>query len=325
MSATAAAQDRDDAVAPGAARRFARYVGVDLGGGKGKTTAVALLRPPPHPGAPLVIERLEPRRGVEPLFDDNLLPWLRELGPEALLAVDAPLTLPACLRCQVPVCPGLAACVDPSVAVMRALTGDGSAQARRSKPAFTPYTQRATEVYLHHRHGLVPRETLGQGMGPLTARAQHLVRALGDTHRVGENLIEVYPRATLRWLPQLSRLRAERATELSRRYKKHVDERETRVRILDELSAYVEFSPGIWREECVRSDHHFDAVICALTGYLWAAEAWQLPPEVRELPHADGWIWTPPGPTPAARDDHTGLRAPGSERTGAARRSGIPP
>ena len=31
------------------------------------------------------------------------------------------------------------------------------------------------------------------------------------------------------------------------------------------------FAPGVWREECVQSDHAFDAIICAYTGYLLGA------------------------------------------------------
>src|SRR5439155_14831505 len=97
-------------------------------------------------------------------------------------------------------CPGRDSCVDPAVIEMRRLYGavdPASRASRRGKPPLTPYTQRATEVYLHRRRGIQPRETLGQGMGPLTARAAHLLRALADRFRLHENVIEVYPRATL--------------------------------------------------------------------------------------------------------------------------------
>ena len=45
--------------------------------------------------------------------------------------------------------------------------------------------------------GIAAREGLGQGTGPLAARAAHLVRALADRFTLNENLIEVYPKATL--------------------------------------------------------------------------------------------------------------------------------
>ena len=58
------------------------------------------------------------------------------------------------------------------------------------------------------------------------------------------------------------------------------------------------FGPGVWRELCIQSDHLFEAVICAYTGFLWARDSWALPPSAQ--PRADdarlrdGWIWTPP-------------------------------
>jgi len=277
-------------------RTFERFVGVDLGGGKGKTTAIAVLRRDFDPGEHVLVERLEPRRGHVPLFDAALLEEIRAAGPKSLLAVDAPLTLTACLRCTLATCPGEAACVDPTVITMRQLTNDlpEDRNSRRGKPVFTPYTQRATEIYLQQKRGLMPRETLGQGMGPLTARAAHLVKALGDTHRLDENLIEVYPKATIAWLPRLKGVRSDRSAQLESIYKRDHEEQQTRALILEALSDVLRFGPGIWREECVRSDHLFDAVMCALTGYFWAVEGWEKPTDLGELPRADGWIWAPP-------------------------------
>jgi predicted nuclease with RNAse H fold len=206
--------------------------------------------------------------------------------------------MPPCLRCTEAVCPGQDACVDAEVVVMRALAGginiDARAAAsevthrdsRRGKPTITPYTQRATDLYLRRR-GLFARETLGQGMGPLTARAAHLVRALAPDFRVNDNLIEVYPRATL----ELS--------GISEPYKKCVDRR---IDILTALSDLA-FGPGVWREECRKSDHAFDAVLCAYTGYLRQRDGWRVAPQVADQPPAAnradgidrwGWIWVPP-------------------------------
>ena len=147
---------------------------------------------------------------------------------------------------------------------------------RRGKPVVTPYTQRATELYLRTR-GILARETMGQAMGPLTARAAHIVRALGRRFRLNENLIEVYPRATLDLLG------------FREPYKKRVDRR---IEILAALRD-LRFGPGVWREECRASDHAFDAVLCAYTGYLRSREGWQLSP-VAEGIESKGWIWVPP-------------------------------
>jgi hypothetical protein len=271
-------------------RPFNHVVGVDLGGGKGKKTALATLRVDAM--AATVVE-IAPREGERPFYDTSLIETIREFGDGTLLCLDAPLTLPPCLRCVVPVCPGQVSCVDPAVVAMRAIVAEaaiadpelvGGRNGRRGKPQITPYTQRTTEVYLTHRLGLVPREALGQGTGPLAARAAHLTRALADRFTLNETLLEVYPKGTLA------------ALGFVRPYKKHLHERETRAQILEALADDLRFGPGVWRELCVQSDHLFEAVICAYTGYLWARDAWTAPASHEAL-LAGGWIWTPPSLT----------------------------
>jgi hypothetical protein len=287
-------------------RKFNHVLGVDLGGGKGKKTALATLR---VDGQTATVVDIAPRTGAAPFYDPTLLGTIRAYGDETLLCIDAPLTLPPCLRCVVPVCPGQEACIDPSVVEMRALTDEaadarhaaegftsrGSRDMRRGKPPITPYTQRATEVYLACSAGVAAREGLGQGTGPLAARAAHLVRALADRFTLNENLIEVYPKATLV------------ALGLGTRFKKHLRERETRARVLESLSAQLRFGPGVWRELCVQSDHLFEAVVCAFTGFLWARDGWALPGHTTARDAAarlrDGWIWTPPVAAVADEDD----------------------
>lgn len=271
------------------ARNFVHVLGIDLGGGKGKKTALATLR---VDGPAATVVDIAPRNGALPFYDAALVETIRQYGDETLLCIDAPLTLPPCLRCTVTLCPGQPACVDPSVVEMRALAAEGEPargrDSRRGKPPITPYTQRATEVHLAHRLGILAREGLGQGTGPLAARAAHLVRALADRFRLNENLIEAYPKATLSMLG------------LATPFKKHLRERETRARILEALSGELRFGPGVWRERCIQSDHLFEAVICAFTGFLWARDGWILPPAAEprdeEARLRDGWIWTPPAP-----------------------------
>jgi predicted nuclease with RNAse H fold len=263
-------------------RAFQRFLGVDLGGGKGKKTALAVLE---LRDGGIAVVALMPRSAEAPLYDAGLVQAIRTHGNAALVCVDAPLTLPPCLRCEVPVCPGQENCTDPAVVEMRrlAVEGDGdepTRDRRRGKPNVTPYTQRATEVYLHRRRGVLPRETLGQGMGPLTARAAHLTRALAGEFRLNENLIEVYPKATLALL------------RLGEPYKKRP---EVRLEILARMEG-LSFAPGVWREDCVQSDHAFDAIVCAYTGYLFARDGWVMPSESAAVMARDGWIWVPPDP-----------------------------
>lgn len=269
-------------------RPFKRFLGVDLGGGKGKKTALAVLELGAD-GVVTVVD-ISPRTGAVPLYDTALIEAIQRRADDAVVCVDAPLTLPACLRCSIDICPGQDACVDPAVVEMRRLFGpqpDQGRDERRGKPLLTPYTQRATEVYLHRRRGVHARETLGQGMGPLTARAVHLRRALAGQFRLNENLIEVFPRATLELLG------------FREPYKKRVDQR---VEIIAQLPNLT-FGPGVWREELRKSDHLFDAVICAYTGYLWSRDGWQMPADAEaSVLMNDGWIWVPPEAPEVAAD-----------------------
>ena len=263
---------------------FATFVGIDLGGGKGKNTAVAVLQP--GDGAARVCYVGTKNSDGTPFYDEQLLEFLREFDPtETLLAVDAPLTLTACMRCRLPECVGLQRCDDPTIGwfrehgtklVVQSGTRSGP------KPAVTPYTQRACEVLLHRQFGIVPRETLGQGMGPLTARAHYLRRALEGQYRLNRNMIEVYPKATVQMLFDAASARG---------YKKQVDTWRTRAEMLEALSDELRFE--VWREGCLGNDHCFDAVLCAYTGYLWATERWELPQQHRDIFDQDGWIWFP--------------------------------
>jgi predicted nuclease with RNAse H fold len=183
------------------------------------------------------------------------------------------------VRCTLPTCPTSDHCQVPIISWFR--DRENGARVAGKKPRYTPYTQRATEVVLHEEHRILPRETLGQGMGPLTARAAYLSRALAATHRLNENLIEVYPKATI---TQLFTAR------VAGRYKRSADSPQTRLEILNALGD-LSFAPGAWREDGLANDHKFDAIICAYTAWLWSRGRCVVPTSDTVL--ADGWIWFP--------------------------------
>ncbi len=298
------------------ARAFRRFIGVNLGGGRGKTTAVARLERESEGRVRVVEARLrqghrgggdEGSLGGDALFrDEVLVDYIRRwLDDETVVAINSPLTLPPCIRCQLP-CPGLSACVVPSVMWMRSHAPALLARRGRSdrkKPAVTPYTQRAVDVLYSHAQ-LQPRESLGQGMGPLAARATYLRRALSPDLRLHENLLEVHPPATIVRLCGAEFERRLRRGETARLWDQR---KETFVR----LERWLRFD-YVWPEAVVRSPHVFDAVISGFTGFLWALEGWQGPTDMLDegAPEAvtaaieglgldwvdDGWIWAPPAP-----------------------------
>ena len=267
-------------------RKFSRFIGLDLGGGKSRNTAVALLE---QNGQDLRVTFVDTRTPAKtPFYDSPLIGFLLEHQRDTLLAVNAPLTLSVCLRCQDKHCPGLGACTKP---VVKWFQNEGEQlvwQGRKrksSKPSTTPYTQRACEIILHKKHGIMPREVLGQGMGPLTARANYLCKALNGNFQLNQNMIEVFPKATIHNL--VSPMHAQG-------YKREVRTWRFRAEILEAISDKLKFD--IWREGCLKNDHCFDAVICAYTGYLWASQGWELPEADREIVEEDGWIWFPRDP-----------------------------
>jgi predicted nuclease with RNAse H fold len=310
----------------GARAGIRRFIGVDLGGGRGKNTAVARLELGVGPtGRPrlAVAEakvrhgqrgtgRSEGEPGGEALFrDEVLVAWLeRWVDDTTVVAIDAPLTLPPCIRCTLP-CPTVARCTVPVVAWMRRFGPKLLARGRSDpgKPAVTPYTQRATEL-LQRAVGVSPRETLGQGTGPVAARAAYLRRVLSPRLRLHENLIEVHPRATIEQVfgPELSRLA------------RHGDDDRvwaTRKRVLAGLAPGIAFD-YVWPELVVRNMHVFHAVLSAFTAFLWARRGLRGPADLRvatpvsATPEVlataidelgthwleDGWVFVPP---PSAR------------------------
>ena len=268
-------------------RSFSTFIGVDLGGGKGKNTAVARLI---LDGAGVTV--VDYGTGKEaPWYDDRLIAYLRQ-QTDAVVAVDAPLTMPGCVRCTLPTCPTQESCDVPIIAWFRERRERPRPQHAelhvhlpstngRLKPRYTPYTQRATEVVLHEDFKILPRETLGQGMGPLASRGTYLVRALAGAHKLDDDLIEVYPKATLTQLF---------TPRIAGRYKRSAESSATRLHILNELRD-LRFAPGAWREDGLANDHKFDAIICAYTAYLWSQGRCE-PPSSQVLAD-DGWIWIP--------------------------------
>jgi predicted RNase H-like nuclease len=291
-------------------KRYNTFVGIDLGGARGKTTAVAVLRAPA--GGEVEVDQVAARYladGVEEPWSDEALVALIEAGDleHTVVAIDAPLTLPACLRCTLPACPGHDECVDPAIVWLRtegvrlqeqavasdldriaAVPHDSSpvglstnlpAQVR-SRPV--GYVHRCTEIELHYRRDVYPRECVGQSCGPVANRAHHLARRLAALgFERNRNLIEVSPRATVTALFDADRARG---------YKRDADPWHTRAAVLEDLDLAFSASSRLAREQALANDHCFEAMLSAYTAYLFAAEGWTLPDEVFG---EDGWIWAP--------------------------------
>jgi hypothetical protein len=286
-------------------RTFTTFVGIDLGGARGKTTAVAQLGQSADGRAS--VQSVSTRHRGEPWIDETLLSYVEGLGNDVVVAIDAPLTTPACGRCVVPACPGVEACVDPAVVWLRttgrmlgeetvagqAVQGSGSSSSSvvsrgpsRSRVRIQPYAHRATELVLCYDRELVPPSAVGGAIGLVASRAQHLRRRLLRAgFALHQNLIEVSPAATIAALFDRRRARG---------YKRDADPWETRAEIVERLDD-LEFAPQsrLSREDSLRNDHCFDALIGAYTAYLWSRDGWTLPEPSSPFAE-DGWIFVPP-------------------------------
>jgi Protein of unknown function (DUF429) len=297
-------------------RAFHKFIGLDLGGVRGKTTAIAEISVGNHgSGWSALVTKVALRAGDQPWTDETLAGYLVAMDPvTTAIAVDAPLTAHACGRCVRPACPGALACEDPAVVWLRSgqrvelsdqsssvrsaslsSTGSSSASSRslmttvqsgESRARLTPYSHRATEVSLVAK-GLWPVSRLGGANSPIAARARHLARRLSSSGwQLHRNLLEVSPQATV---TALFGARAARGR------KRDADPWHTRAEILTRLHD-LSFAPSsrLAREEVLRNDHCFDAVVSAYTAYCWARDGWELPEQGAEVFATDGWVWAPP-------------------------------
>jgi len=242
------------------------------------------------------------RAGRLPWTDDTLIGRLAIPDPERVIAVDAPLTQTACGRCERPVCPGMEACADPAVVWLRTTgrslmhkVGAEAASASTSTTTHTtssapaqtrlaPYSHRATDVVMTYQRGLLPLSSLGSANSQISARAGQLRKRLrGAGYQLHGNLLEVSPTATIAALC---------GPRVARGYKRDADPWVTRAKILERFDD-LSFAPQsrMAREDVLRNDHCFDAVISAYTAFLWAREGWELP---GGLFAEDGWIFSPP-------------------------------
>ncbi len=310
-------------------RDYSTFIGIDLGGARGKTTAVAILALEPKTGRPSVqrVSARDPDHADAPWNDENLLSMIASQVEKAdgasgvCIAIDAPLTAPACVRCIQPVCPGQNECVDQAtvwletvgsqqveaaieaadqIAIARPQSTVGRHEGPRPESFGTlfAYVHRCTEIDLHYRRGLFPKQSLGQGTSSVANRGQHLRKRLAALgFELNANLIEVSPRATVHALI---------GEHHARGYKRDADPWSTRAAILDGIGAgtrsaddsgsdVLRFAPAsrFSREECLANDHCFEALLSAYTAYLYSRDNWQMPASPDTPWTDDGYIWAP--------------------------------
>jgi hypothetical protein len=242
-----------------------RFLGLELGGSR--RTAVVCLEFQTGDSKVFLVETRAHLHGTrEETADEAVIRAVNDLGPD-LIAVDAPLTFPPCLVCDVAACPGTMGCPKPAVQWMR----EESERRRWGKAKFPPpYTHRPADLLMRGRWQddspmpIPAEEAFGSGRAPLTARMSYLRK-----HLTCKNLLEVSPRFALAGLADWYGV----STRELRRSRDVEHGAENRFTILNKI-AQISLAPGLPHLYLYMTDvvalakdlSSFDALLCALMG-----------------------------------------------------------
>jgi hypothetical protein len=111
--------------------------------------------------------------------DERLVEILTHAGPFAEVFIDCPLTVPPCVACQRPRCPGAVQCDDVSVAYMLAISSKVRRRGARKARPVNPQSQRLWDVLqLSHGPGERLEPSYSANLAPLVTRARTLQKRL---------------------------------------------------------------------------------------------------------------------------------------------------
>jgi hypothetical protein len=123
-----------------------------------------------------VYDRLGPAYKL--FSDERLFELLQHERPDRVM-VDCPLTLPPCVACTRPSCPGVIACEDIAVSYMQKLLE--SSVGRRRKRPLNPQTQRVWDVEAWFEQSPhIQEPSYSANKAPLVVRARTLQRRLNS-------------------------------------------------------------------------------------------------------------------------------------------------
>lgn len=266
------------------ANNVIRFIGVSLAGGKSDKACVAVLEYYPEQKKIFLSRLFEKIKSDETISGDLKIHELILQNADTLkyVAFDTPWTLPNCVTCKLK-CPGYENCHQPHIEWMWRHQEDRLMK-KRPKKLFTPYTQRAVEMYfateleevfhLHH--------AMGANTAPLLARAAFIQR------RLTVECIEAFPKLTL-W-------RMGKALNMMK--SQLIDHRaafggdESRAQFIQALNdnniAFIYHQDA---KNMVENNHAFEAFMCGLTAFLKYRNLTERRP--KGFPAGEDWIEFP--------------------------------
>jgi hypothetical protein len=261
-----------------------RFIGVSLAGGKSDKACVAILEYYPQNKKIFLARLFEKIKSEEEISGDLKIHELISQDDQTVkyVAFDAALSLPQCLTCQLK-CPGFELCNEPHIEWMWKHFRDHKKGKKPSK-LFTPYTQRAVEMYfqtkleekfdLHH--------AMGANSAPLMARAMYI------KNRIQAECIEVFPKLTMWRLGESLGLM--KSTLKDHRAAFGGDEsREKFIQALNEKNiAFIYHQDA---KSMVENSHAFEAFLCGITAFLKYKNL--VEPRSKNFPKSEAWIEFP--------------------------------
>ena len=263
-------------------KNVVRFIGVSLAGGKSDKACVAVLEYYPENNKIFLSRLFEKIKSDEKISGDLKIHELILQNAETLkyVAFDTPWNLPNCIPCKLK-CPGYENCRVPHIEWMWKHQED-RLKKKRPKKLFTPYTQRAVEMYfsteleevfhLHH--------AMGANTAPLMARASFIRKRLNEVE-----CIEAFPKLSL-W-------RMGKALNLMK--SQIIDHRaafggdESRAQFIKALNDHnIAFIYHQDAKNMVENNHAFEAFMCGMTAFLKYKNLTEKRP--KGFPKDEDWI-----------------------------------
>ncbi|MFN3455153.1 MAG: DUF429 domain-containing protein, partial [Pseudobdellovibrio sp.] len=261
-----------------------RFIGISLAGGKSDKACVAVLEYYPDNKKVFLSRIFEKIKSDEQISGDLKIHELVFQNAETLkyVAFDTPWNVPSCLRCKLK-CPGFESCREPHIEWMWKHQEDRQ-QKKRPKKLFTPYTQRAIELYFlteleetfHLQHAM------GANTAPLLARSHFIQR------RLPFECIEVYPHLSLWRIGKALGLMSSQIKD----HRAAFGGDESRAKFIQALNEKnIAFIYHQDAKSMIENNHAFEAFICGLTAFLKYKNLTQKKP--KDFPEYEDWIEFP--------------------------------
>lgn len=261
-----------------------RFIGVSLAGGKSDKACVAVIEYYPENKKIFLSRLFEKIKSDENISGDLKIHELILQNADTLkyVAFDTPWNLPNCITCKLK-CPGYENCHEPHIEWMWRHQED-HLKKKRPKKLFTPYTQRAVEMYfateleevfhLHH--------AMGANTAPLLARAAFIRK------RIPFECIEVFPKLTLWRMGKALNLMKSQIADHRAAFGGDESRAQFVQALNDNNTAFIYHQDA---KNMVENNHAFEAFMCAMTAYLKHINLTEKRP--KDFPKEEDWIEFP--------------------------------